>query len=70
MADRGYSRDPAAETLRRIKEAGGEGFPIVAYLRDPESGLATVDTILNPAHNIAEKPGGVRAVDHAVVEAE
>ena len=28
-------QDPA-ETLRRIGEAGGEGFPVVADMRDPD----------------------------------
>jgi NAD(P)-dependent dehydrogenase (short-subunit alcohol dehydrogenase family) len=33
--------DPA-ETLRRISEAGGEGFPVVADMRDPEQVIAMV----------------------------
>jgi NAD(P)-dependent dehydrogenase (short-subunit alcohol dehydrogenase family) len=33
--------DPA-ETLRRISEAGGEGFPIVADMRDPDQIVAMV----------------------------
>ena len=33
------------ETLRRIKEAGGEGFPVVADMRDPEQVLAMVDEV-------------------------
>lgn len=41
--------DPA-ETLRRIKEAGGEGFPVVADMRDPEQVAAMV-------HTVAERGG-------------
>ena len=33
--------DPT-ETLRRIKSAGGEGFPIVADMRDPDQIVAMV----------------------------
>ena len=36
--------DPT-ETLRRIKEAGGEGFPIVADMRDPEQVSAMVQEV-------------------------
>ena len=36
--------DPA-ETLRLIKEAGGEGFPVVADMRDPEQVVAMVQTV-------------------------
>jgi NAD(P)-dependent dehydrogenase (short-subunit alcohol dehydrogenase family) len=36
--------DPA-ETLRRIAEAGGEGFPVVADMRDPEQVVAMVRTV-------------------------
>jgi NAD(P)-dependent dehydrogenase (short-subunit alcohol dehydrogenase family) len=32
----------AAETLRRIKEAGGEAFPVVADMRDPDAVKAMV----------------------------
>ena len=35
--------DPA-ETLRRIGEAGGEGFPVTADMRDPEQVAAMVHT--------------------------
>jgi NAD(P)-dependent dehydrogenase (short-subunit alcohol dehydrogenase family) len=35
--------DPA-ETLRRITEAGGEGFPVVADMRDPEQVIGMVQT--------------------------
>ena len=38
------SGDPA-ETLRRIAEAGGEGFPVVADMRDPEQVVAMVRTV-------------------------
>ncbi len=34
--------DPG-ETLRRIREAGGEGFPVVADMRDPEAVLRMVE---------------------------
>ena len=33
------------ETLRRIKEAGGEGFPVVADMRDPEQIVAMVQEV-------------------------
>jgi NAD(P)-dependent dehydrogenase (short-subunit alcohol dehydrogenase family) len=33
--------DPS-ETLRRIRDAGGEGFPVVADMRDPEQVIAMV----------------------------
>ncbi len=36
--------DPA-ETLRRIKDAGGEGFPVVADMRDPGQVAAMVRTV-------------------------
>jgi NAD(P)-dependent dehydrogenase (short-subunit alcohol dehydrogenase family) len=36
--------DPA-ETLRRIGEAGGQGFPVVADMRDPEQVAAMVQTV-------------------------
>jgi len=36
--------DPA-ETLRRIKDAGGEGFPVVADMRDPEQVTAMVQAV-------------------------
>jgi NAD(P)-dependent dehydrogenase (short-subunit alcohol dehydrogenase family) len=41
--------DPA-ETLRRITEAGGQGFPVVADMRDPEQVIAMV-------HTVAERAG-------------
>lgn len=41
--------DPA-ETLRRIKDAGGDGFPVVADMRDPEQVTAMV-------HTVAERGG-------------
>jgi NAD(P)-dependent dehydrogenase (short-subunit alcohol dehydrogenase family) len=41
--------DPA-ETLRLIKEAGGEGFPVVADMRDPEAVTAMV-------HEVAKRGG-------------
>src|ERR1700730_19402025 len=34
--------DDPTETLRRIKEAGGEGFPVVADVRDPAQVVAMV----------------------------
>ena len=36
--------DPA-ETLRRIKDASGDGFPVVADMRDPEQVTAMVRTV-------------------------
>jgi NAD(P)-dependent dehydrogenase (short-subunit alcohol dehydrogenase family) len=36
--------DPT-ETLRRIKEAGGEGFPVVADMRDPEQVIRMVQEV-------------------------
>ncbi|MGD0121510.1 MAG: SDR family oxidoreductase [Candidatus Limnocylindrales bacterium] len=39
--------DPT-ETLRRIKEAGGEGFPVVADMRDPEQ-------VIRMVHEVAER---------------
>jgi NAD(P)-dependent dehydrogenase (short-subunit alcohol dehydrogenase family) len=41
--------DPA-QTLRRIAEAGGEGFGVVADMRDPEQVMAMV-------HSVAERGG-------------
>jgi NAD(P)-dependent dehydrogenase (short-subunit alcohol dehydrogenase family) len=41
--------DPT-ETLRLIKEAGGEGFPVVADMRDPEQVIAMV-------HEVAKRGG-------------
>jgi NAD(P)-dependent dehydrogenase (short-subunit alcohol dehydrogenase family) len=41
--------DPT-ETLRRIKEAGGEGFPVVADMRDPEQ-------VVRMVHEVAERGG-------------
>ena len=38
----GRPSDDPAETLRRIKEAGGEGFPVIADLRDPAQVMAMV----------------------------
>ncbi|TMF36845.1 MAG: SDR family oxidoreductase [Chloroflexi bacterium] len=38
----GRPSDDPAETLRRIKEAGGEGFPVIADLRDPAQVVAMV----------------------------
>ena len=38
------SGDPS-ETLRRIREAGGEGFPVVADMRDPEQVVAMVGEV-------------------------
>src|SRR5260370_40895683 len=40
--------DPA-ETLRRIKDAGGEGFPVVADMRDPGQVAAMVRTVAERA---------------------
>lgn len=40
----------AAETLRRIAEAGGQGFPVIADMRDPEQVTAMV-------HDVAERGG-------------
>jgi NAD(P)-dependent dehydrogenase (short-subunit alcohol dehydrogenase family) len=42
-------QDPA-ETLRRIGEADGQGFPVVADMRDPEQVTAMV-------HSVAERGG-------------
>ena len=39
------ARDDPAETLRRIGEAGGEGFPVVADMRDPEQVTAMVRAV-------------------------
>jgi NAD(P)-dependent dehydrogenase (short-subunit alcohol dehydrogenase family) len=44
----GVNQRPAgdpSETLRRIKEAGGEGFAVVADMRDPEQVAAMVATV-------------------------
>ena len=38
----GRPSDDSAETLRRIKDAGGEGFPVIADLRDPAQVVAMV----------------------------
>jgi len=38
------------ETLRRIKEAGGEGFPVVADMRDPEQ-------VINMVQEVARRGG-------------
>ena len=38
----GRPSDDPAETLRRIKDAGGEGFPVIADLRDPAQVVAMV----------------------------
>ena len=38
----GRPSDDPAETLRRIKDAGGEGFPVIADLRDPAQVMAMV----------------------------
>ena len=35
----------ARETLRRIKEAGGEGFPVIADMRDPAQIVAMVQEV-------------------------
>jgi glucose 1-dehydrogenase len=40
----------ATETLRRIREAGGEAFPVVADMRDPAAVTAMV-------HTVAERGG-------------
>lgn len=40
--------DPA-ETLRRIAEAGGEGFPVVADMRNPSQVTAMVHTVARQA---------------------
>jgi NAD(P)-dependent dehydrogenase (short-subunit alcohol dehydrogenase family) len=37
--------DDPTETLRRIKEAGGEGFPVVADVRDPAQVVAMVQEV-------------------------
>src|SRR5438034_11115655 len=42
--------DDPAETLRRIKEAGGEGFPVVADVRDPAQ-------VKNMVREVAERGG-------------
>jgi NAD(P)-dependent dehydrogenase (short-subunit alcohol dehydrogenase family) len=41
--------DPG-ETLRRIKEAGGEGFPVVADMRNPEQ-------VIEMVHEVARRGG-------------
>lgn len=44
----GVNQRPAgdpAETLRRIEEAGGDGFPVVADMRDPGQVVAMVRTV-------------------------
>jgi NAD(P)-dependent dehydrogenase (short-subunit alcohol dehydrogenase family) len=41
--------DPT-ETLRLIKEAGGEGFPVVADMRDPEQ-------VVRMVHEVADRGG-------------
>ncbi len=46
--------DPA-ETLRRIEEAGGQGFPVIADMRDPEQVVAMV-------HAVAERAGRLDCV--------
>src|SRR6202049_2663523 len=37
--------DDPTETLRRIKDAGGEGFPVVADVRDPSQVVAMVHQV-------------------------
>jgi NAD(P)-dependent dehydrogenase (short-subunit alcohol dehydrogenase family) len=37
--------DDPSDTLQGIKEAGGEGFPVVADMRDPEQVRAMVQTV-------------------------
>src|SRR5437667_11939639 len=46
----------AAGTLGRIAEADGQGFPVIADMRDPEQGTAMV-------HDAAERGG---RLDYAV----
>jgi NAD(P)-dependent dehydrogenase (short-subunit alcohol dehydrogenase family) len=49
----GVNQRPAgdpSETLRLIREAGGEGFPVVADMRDPDAVAAMV-------HEVAERGG-------------
>ena len=41
--------DPSA-TLRQIKDAGGEGFPVVADMRDPEQ-------VITMVHEVADRGG-------------
>src|SRR5262245_48849518 len=44
----GVNRKPtgdATETLKKIKEAGGEGFPVTADMRDPEAVAAMVKEV-------------------------
>ncbi len=44
----GVNQRPAGdptETLRRIKEAGGEGFPVVADMRDPDQVIEMVQEV-------------------------
>jgi len=40
----------AGETLRRVKEVGGEAFPVIADMRDPEAVIAMV-------HEVARRGG-------------
>src|SRR5262245_33144457 len=35
----------AGETLRRVKEAGGEAFPVIADMRDPSAVTAMVQEV-------------------------
>ena len=51
--------DDPTETLRRIKEAGGEGFPVVADVRKPDQVVAMVQQVA--------KRGG--RLDHVVSNA-
>ncbi len=58
----GVNQRPAGdpgETLRRIREAGGEAFPVVADMRDPRAVAAMV-------HEVARRAG---RLDHVVSNA-
>ena len=50
-------QDPA-ETLRRIGEAGGQGFPVVADMRDPGQVTAMVHAVAD-----ARRPARLRGVE-------
>jgi glucose 1-dehydrogenase len=41
----GRPTDDPAETLRRIKDAGGEGFPVLADVRDPAQVVGMVQAV-------------------------
>ena len=59
--------DDPTETLRRIKEAGGEGFPVVADVRDPAQVVAMVQEVARcDGGGGSAPPGPARCIDGGV----